>query len=181
MSSAGRAGGGRTVRARRLGGLLAGLTLLTGCASGGGGSADGSDTAPTVRVQSGNQDVTVEPTQYCLAGDGQRYSGTPPIIEVSPDSTIALRVDPAVAAQGWSVQVYDDQLAELIGEVAVPDGTETFTRINSSDVVPPAFYLVVVEKSDDARCSGLSGAWPVGFVRSGGGAGSDGATPAPTS
>jgi len=33
--------------------------------------------------------------------------------------------------------------------------------------VPPAYYLVVVEDSQDSACSGLSGAWPVGFLRSG--------------
>jgi len=32
-------------------------------------------------------------------------------------------------------------------------------------VVPPTFYLVVVEDSDAEACSGLSGAWPVGFIR----------------
>lgn len=166
-------------RARTAGALLGAAALLAGCSAGGAsGAAGGSDTAPTVRVQTGGQDVRVSPTQYCLSGDGQRYSTTPPIIEVSPDSTIGLTVDAAVAGQGWSVQVYDDQLDQLIGEVAVNEDTGTFTGINSSDVVPAAFYLVVVEDSDDEACNGLSGAWPVGFVRSGETAvPTDGATP----
>ncbi len=86
---------------------------------------------------------------------------------MQPDSTISLTVPDAVAEQGWSVQVYDDQLEDLLGEVDVPDGTPTFTGINSSDAVPAAYYLVVVEDSQDSACSGLSGAWPVGFLRSG--------------
>ena len=42
-----------------------------------------------------------------------------------------------------------------------------FDEINTSDVVPPAFYLVVVEKKGGA-CGEFSGAWPVGFLRAGG-------------
>ncbi|SDO43067.1 Protein of unknown function [Klenkia soli] len=145
---------------------IAVLALVAGCNAGGSsGSSSESGTAPTVRVQAGPQDVTVQPTQYCLAGSGERYAGTPPIVEVSPDSTIALTVSDAVAEQGWSVQVYDDQLKTLLGEVDVEDGTTVFTGINSSDVVPASFYLVVVEDSVDAACNGLSGAWPVGFIR----------------
>ncbi len=144
-------------------GGIAVLASVAGCgADGAGGSAD---TAPTVRVQSGPQDVEVQPTQYCLGGSGERYAGTPPVVEVSPDSTIALTVTQAVADQGWSVQVFDDQLESQIGEVDVETGTTVFTGINSSDVVPPSFYLVVVEDSDDSACGGLSGAWPVGFLR----------------
>ncbi|MEI4273000.1 DUF2771 family protein [Klenkia sp. LSe6-5] len=143
------------------------LVALTGCGAGGSGGAGEQDAAaPTVRVQAGTQDVAVRPTQYCLGGTGERYSTTPPVIEVPTDSTIALTVDADVADQGWSVQVYDDQLEELLGEVDVEDGTTVFTGINSSDVVPASFYLVVVEDSDDAACSGLSGAWPIGFIRS---------------
>ncbi|MCO7222218.1 DUF2771 family protein [Klenkia sp. PcliD-1-E] len=144
------------------------LVLVTGCGAGGSsGAADQGGPPPTVRVQSSGQDVTVQPSQYCLDGTGERYAGTPPVIEVQPDSTISLTVPDAVAAQGWSVQVYDDQLQELLGEVDVPGDTPTFTGINSSDAVPPAYYLVVVEDSRDGACSGLSGAWPVGFIRSG--------------
>ena len=147
--------------------VLAAAGLVTGCNAGGSSGADSSEaTAPTVLVQAGTQEVTVQPSQYCVDGEGERYSGSPPIIEVSPDSPITLSVDPQVAEQGWSVQVYDDQLARLIGEVDVEDGTETFDGINSSDAAPAAYYLVVVEDSDDDACSGLSGAWPVGFLRS---------------
>lgn len=147
-------------------GGIAALALVAGCDAGGGSGADSSgDAAPTVRVQAGAQDVTVQPTQYCLDGSGERYAGTPPIVEVSPDSTIALTVDQAVADRGWSVQVFDDQLETPIGEVDVQTGTTVFTGINSSDVVPPSFYLVVVEDSDGGACGGLSGAWPVGFIR----------------
>ena len=42
-----------------------------------------------------------------------------------------------------------------------------FDEINTSDVVPPAFYLVVVEKKG-GDCGEFSGAWPVGFLRAGG-------------
>ncbi|GAA4319160.1 DUF2771 family protein [Klenkia terrae] len=147
-------------------GGIAVLALLAGCNAGGSSDAESStDSAPTVRVRSGTQDVAVQPTQYCLDGSGERYAGTPPVVEVSPDSTIALTVSQAVADQGWSVQVYDDQLETPIGEIDVEDGTTVYTGINSSDVVPPSFYLVVVEDSDDSECGGLSGAWPVGFIR----------------
>ena len=86
----------------------------------------------------------------------------------------------SVAERGWSVQVFDEQLEELLGEVDVPDGERVFEEINTSDVVPPAFYLVVVEdKGGD--CGEFSGAWPVGFLRAGGDLGgtpSSSATPA---
>jgi ABC-type transport system substrate-binding protein len=143
--------------------LLAGLGVLTGC---GGTAAGGSSTAPpAVTVQTGGDAVTLDPTQYCVDGDGQRYSTSPPILEVTPDTTIELAVPDAVAEAGWSVQVYDEQLEEMLGEVDVPEGAAEFDEITSSDVVPPTFYLVVVERADPEACSGLSGAWPVGFIR----------------
>ncbi len=141
--------------------LLAALWLLAAC----GGSAE-ADTPPDVGVVAGPQEVTARPTQYCLDGEWQRYTTTPPIVEVSPDTTIALTVPAAVAERGWSVQVFDESLEETIGEVDVPAGTSTFEEINSSDVVPPAFYLVVVEDSG-GECGELSAAWPVGFLRAG--------------
>ncbi|RBY80746.1 DUF2771 family protein [Blastococcus sp. TF02A-26] len=135
------------------------LALLAGCGE------DEPDAPPSVQVTVGPQDVEVQPTQYCLGGDGERYSITPPIIEVSPDSPITLTVPETVAEQGWGVQVFDDQLVEVIGEVDVESG-ETSFDVNSSDVVPAAFYLVVVEdKGTD--CGEFSGAWPVGFIRAG--------------
>ena len=162
MSSAGRASTGVA--------LLAGLTVLAGCgnADTGGGSSTAEDTAPSLTVQAGGDEITVDPTQYCLGGEGQRYQVTPPVIEVLPDTTIRLTVSDTVAAAGWSVQVFDEKLEQLIGEVDVPDGTTTFEEINTSDAAPPTYYLVVVETSDPKACSGLSGAWPVGFIRTDG-------------
>ena len=111
--------------------------------------------------------MSIKPTQYCLDGDGKRYDTTPPIIEVSPDSAIKLTVPASVARQGWSVQVFDEKLEEPLGEVDVPKGQAVFEKINTSDVVPVAYYLVVVEKKGGA-CGEFSGAWPVGFLRAGG-------------
>ena len=122
---------------------------------------------PEVRVQVGSQDVGISPTQYCLDGEGQRYRVTPPIIEVSPDSTITLTVPGDVARRGWSVQVFDEELDRPLGEVDVPEGEAVFRGVNTSDVVPPAYYLVVVEDKGGA-CGGFSAAWPVGFLRAGG-------------
>ncbi len=137
------------------------LVLLTGCGSG------KPDAPPDVRVAVGTQDVTARPTQYCLDGTWERYTTTPPILEVSPDTKISLSVPAGVAERGWSVQVFDEQLEEIIGEVDVPVGERVFDKITTDDVVPPAFYLVVVEdKGGD--CGEFSGAWPVGFVRAGG-------------
>jgi hypothetical protein len=139
-------------------GLL--LLLLAGC----GGEPDGPG---EVGVEVGAQDVAVRPTQFCLDGEGQRYETTPPILEVSPGSAISLTVPDSVAEQGWSVQVFDETLEERLGTVDVDRGTTTYDEITTSDVVPPAFYLVVVEdKGGD--CGEFSGAWPVGFIRAGG-------------
>ena len=116
-----------------------------------------------------------------MDGEGQRYDTTPPIIEVSPDTTIRLTVPDAVAERGWSVQVFDEQLEELLGEVDVGTGQPVFDGITTSDVVPSAFYLVVVEDAGE-ECEGFSGAWPVGFLRAGGGRGgtaTETTTPAP--
>jgi hypothetical protein len=151
--------------------LLGGLTMVTGC---GAGASAG---APSVTVRVGDQQIQLDPTQYCLDGEGQRYDTSPPVIEALPDTTISLTVSDAVAAAGWSVQVFDEKLEQIIGEVAVDPNTAMFSGITTSDVVPPTFYLVVVEKSDPKACSGLSGAWPVGFIR----AGAPGAPPTATS
>ncbi len=142
--------------------LVSALLLVTGC-----GSDAEPESPPDVQVVVGGQDVTARPTQYCLDGDWQRYTNTPPILEVSPDTTISLTVPPAVAARGRRVQVFDAHLVETIGEVEVPGATSTFDEINTSDVVPPAFYLVVVEDSG-GECGELSAAWPIGFLRAGG-------------
>jgi hypothetical protein len=133
--------------------------LLAGCGK------DEPEAAPSVQVTVGPQDVSVLPTQYCVDGEGERYTVTPPIIEVSPDSPITLTVPDGVAERGWAVQVFDDQLVEVIGEVDVGSG-ETSFAVNSSDVVPAAFYLVVVEDKG-TECGEFSGAWPIGFIRAG--------------
>ncbi len=135
--------------------------LLGGC-----GAAE-PDAPPDVTVTAGPQEVSARPTQYCGEGEGQRYTGViPPIVEVSPDTTITLTVPDAVAANGWSVQVFDERLEQLIGEVDVEAGTTTFEGVNSSDVAPAAFYLVVIEDRH-GECL-LTGSWPVGFLRAGG-------------
>jgi glucose/arabinose dehydrogenase len=137
------------------------LVLLAGC------GRDAAAAPENVEVSVGAEQVAVRPTQYCLDGEGQRYSTSPPIIEVSPDAAITLTVPESVAEQGWSVQVFDEGLEEPLGEVDVPDGEAVLDEINTSDVVPPAFYLVIVEdKGGD--CGEFSGAWPVGFLRAGG-------------
>jgi Protein of unknown function (DUF2771) len=146
--------------------LLGGLAVLAGCGGSGGVTET---TAPSVTVGIGKDEVEVDPTQYCLSGEGQRYQVTPPTIAVAPDTPILLRVPQAVADAGWSVQVFDEQLQEKIGDVDVDEGTAEFQGISSSDVVPATFYLVVVEDADTDECSGLSGAWPVGFIRAEGG------------
>ena len=131
---------------------------LAGCA--------GDGAPPDVTVTAGPQEITARPTQYCAQGQGQAYEVTPPIVEVSPDTAIELTVPEDVAANGWSVQVFDERLDEQLGVVAVDPGTTTYDEINSSDVVPPAFYLVVVEDGH-GECL-LTGSWPIGFLRAGG-------------
>ena len=161
-----------SVTATRRTAVLLGLTgVLVGCS----GATAEEATPPSVTAQVGGQEVAVDPTQYCLGDEGQRYRTSPPILEVPPETAITLRVPDALAAEGWSVQVFDDQLEELIGEVDVEADTPVFDGINSSDVVPPAFYLVVVQRADADACEGLAGAWPVGFIRA-----ETGTDPAPT-
>jgi hypothetical protein len=140
--------------------LLLALVLLAGCSS-------ASDGPGTVRVEAGPQDVTLQPTQGCVDGERTRYETRPPVLEISPDATITLTVPESIAERGWSVQVFDERIEEQLGEVHVPDGEARFDEITASDVVPPAFYLVIVEdKGGD--CGEWSAAWPVGFVRPGG-------------
>jgi hypothetical protein len=154
---------------------LALVVVLAGCDA-------GTDDAPAqVRVATGSQDVAVRPTQYCLNGERQRYTVTPPILEVSPGAPIALTVPDAVAEHGWSVQVFDEKLDKELGEVPVPKGTAVYDKITSNDVVPPAFYLVVVENKG-GDCGAFSGAWPIGFLRAGGDVGTPATgTPSPGS
>ncbi len=140
--------------------LLPLVAAVTGCARGDDGPAE-------VRVQVGSQDLSVAPVQYCDDGERRRYESTAPILEVSPDAQVSLTVPETVAERGWSVQVFDEHLEEKIGEVAVPEGEDVFTDINTSDVVPPGFYLVVVEDKG-GECGEWSGAWMIPFVRAGG-------------
>ena len=157
-------------------GLRAILSVaLAGALAGCGGAAG----PPDVQVSAGAREVSLRPTQYCLDGDGQRYDVAPPVVEVSPDTPIRLSVPEPVAERGWSVQVFDERLEERLGTVDVDPGEASFDGINSSDVVPPAFYLVVVEDRGP-DCEGLTGAWPVGFPRGGGDLGGPtGPAPAP--
>jgi hypothetical protein len=140
------------------------LLALTGCGGSGGGQARAEE-VPTVVVSAGGDPVTVSPTQACLDGEGTRYQVSPPILEVAPDTTVVLTVPDEIARSGWGVQVFDEKLEERIGEVAVDDGTAVFDGINTSDVVPATYYLVVVQDTDPDACNGLSGAWPIGFIR----------------
>jgi hypothetical protein len=137
--------------------VLLALALLAGCSSASAGPG-------RVRAQAGPHDVELQPSQGCADGERTRYDTRPPLLEVSPDATITLTVPDATAERGWSVQVFDEGLEEQLGEVDVPDGEARFDGITSSDVVPPAFYLMVVEdKGGD--CGEWSAAWPVGFLR----------------
>jgi hypothetical protein len=148
------------------------LVVLAGC---GRGDAAGPG---EVGVEVGAQELSLRPVQACVDGEGQRYQNTPPIIEVSPEATITLTVPEAVADRGWSVQVFDETLEEVLGNVDVPEGERMLDEINTSDVVPPAFYLVVVEdKGGD--CGEFSGAWPVGLIRAGGDLGGTPSSDAP--
>jgi hypothetical protein len=147
--------------------LLGGLAVLSGC---GGSDGSAGATAPSITVRAGGDEISVKPTQYCLSGEGQRYQVSPPVIEVAPDIPIQLRVPQQVADAGWGVQVFDEGLEQKIGDVDVEDGAAEFDEISTSDVVPATFYLVVVEDADTDECSGLSGAWPVGFIRADGAA-----------
>jgi hypothetical protein len=147
------------------------LLALAGC----GGAPEGPG---DVRVQVAAQDVGARPVQYCQDGERVRYDNTPPVVEVPPDAQITLTVPAVIAKQGWSVQVFDEKLEKLIGEVNVPKGEGRLTEINTSDVVPPAFYLVIVEDKGGA-CGEWSGAWPVGFLRAGGDLGGTPSSSAP--
>jgi hypothetical protein len=89
----------------------------------------------------------------------------PPVVSAAPDTRITFTVPDAVAAQGWSVQVFDQNLEEPIGRVAVDKGKAAFDGMTTSDVVPAAYYLVVVEDEGSA-CRHVAGAWPVGVIRS---------------
>jgi hypothetical protein len=124
---------------------------------------------PSVTVTLAGQQVDVRPTQYCTDGQLQRYTVTPKVIAAAAGTRVSITVPADVAAQGWRVDVYDDQLRTRIGTVDA--GTaRTFDRITTSDPEPPGFYLVVTERAGKG-CQGLAGAWPVGVIRGNAGAG----------
>lgn len=131
------------------------VLLAAGCSS---------DGAPTVSVSVGDQQMDVEATQYCLDGEGRRYTVTPQVLQVDPDTTILLEVPDEVAESGWSLQVFEQGLADddLIGEVDV--GQEASYELSTSDAIPAAYYIVIVQDSGEG-CDGLAGAWPIGFLR----------------
>lgn len=129
------------------------------------GCSDSSSSAPPqVTVSFGGDKLALDPEQYCDGTNGHRYSNRPPVVSAGPGTRITFSVPPSVAAHGWAVQVFDQHLEQPIGDVRVPKGTAVFDKITTSDVVPAAFYLVVVEDKSSA-CHELSGAWPVGVIR----------------
>lgn len=141
---------------RRL--LLAGLlvgALLSGCSS----------SAPTVTVTVGGQQQVLDPTQYCLDGESQIYRdrGPPPVLRVSGDEPISIAVPAAVSDSGWQVQVFDRDLQVQIGKVDAGHAS-TLDRIRTGDAAAAEYYLVIVQDAG-SDCDGLSGAWPIGFVR----------------
>ena len=85
-------------------------------------------------------------------------------VAAAPGTRITFTVPASVATHGWTVQVYDQQLEERIGQAPVPAGQRSFDQITMSDPAPSAFYLVVVEK-ETAACHELAGSWPAGFIR----------------
>lgn len=135
------------------------LALVTaGC------SHSSSPATAQVTVAFAGDKLALDPTQYCDGTTLHRYSTRPPVASALPNTRITFTVPSSVAAHGWAVQVFDQNLEEPIGDVRVPSGKAVFDQITTSDVVPAAFYLVVVEDKSSA-CHGLSGAWPVGVIR----------------
>lgn len=141
--------------------LAAILTLLAlvlmGCSS----------KPPTVTVRVGEQTQELAPTQYCLDDSAQFYPAAerPPVLRVGPGEPITIEVSPELADAGWQVQIFDDKLQQKIGQVPVGNERE-FAGISTSDASPTAYFLVIVQDAGSG-CEGLSGAWPIGFVREG--------------
>ena len=147
--------------------LRAGPALLLAVALAavlGGCGRSSADAPPTVQLVIGDQKVSLKPTQYCDGKDFHRYDVQPPVIAAAPGTRITFTVPASVATHGWTVQVYDQQLEERIGQAPVPAGQRSFDQITMSDPAPSAFYLVVVEK-ETAACHELAGSWPAGFIR----------------
>lgn len=131
------------------------LAAVTGCSS----------AAPTVTVSVGGQTQELVATQYCLDGESEIYRDLdpPPVLRVVGDVPITIDVPDEVAESGWQVQVFDSELEEQIGQVDAGHET-TLDRIRTGDAAEPEYYLVVVQDAGP-DCDGLSGAWPIGFVR----------------
>jgi hypothetical protein len=142
--------------------LRAATALLLALAAGGCGH--GTTAPPQVTVHVGGDALSLRPTQYCADGTGHRYDIRPPIVQAAPGTQVVFTVPDVVASRGWEVQVFDQTLRKRLGSVSVGKGTAVFNEITTSDVVPPAFYLVVVEDKG-TECHNLSGAWPVGIIR----------------
>ncbi|MBA2388913.1 MAG: DUF2771 family protein [Geodermatophilaceae bacterium] len=133
------------------------MMALTSCSS----------APPTVTVSAGGQSEVLSPTQYCLDGEAEFYpeAERPPVLRVAPDEQITIEVSEGLAESGWQVQVFDEALEEQLGQVPVGN-LSVFDGISTSDAQPPAYFLVIVEDAGSG-CEGLSGAWPIGFVRDG--------------
>ncbi len=87
------------------------------------------------------------------------------MLRVGSGEQITIEVSEHLAESGWQVQIFDEQLEEQLGQV--PVGNETvFDGIFTSDARPAAYFLVIVQDAGP-ECEGLSGAWPIGFVRDG--------------
>ena len=106
--------------------------------------------------------------QYCEDGERVRYDNTPPVVEVSPDAVITPdRARARRRARAGACRSSTRGSRRSSARSTSPAGEDRLAEINTSDVVPPAFYLVIVEdKGGD--CGEWSGAWPVGFLRAGG-------------
>jgi glucose/arabinose dehydrogenase len=128
------------------------------------GCSHASSAPPQVTALFAGDKLSLDPTQYCDGSTLHRYDVRPPVVSAGPDTRVTFSVPDAVAARGWSVQVFDQNLKEKLGTVDVPRGKALFDQISTSDVVPAAFYLVVVENETKA-CHRVSGAWPVGVIR----------------
>jgi hypothetical protein len=118
-----------------------------------------------VTVSVGAQSQELSPTQYCLGGEPQFYPDAerPPVLRVAPGEPITIEVSEELADSGWQVQIFDDELAEQLGQVPVGN-RRVFDDLTTSDARPPAYFLVVVQDAG-SDCEGLSGAWPIGFLR----------------
>lgn len=133
------------------------LAALAGC---------GSAAEPTVTVSVAGRSEQLAPTQLCRDGTAEFYdSAAQQVLRVQPGQQITIDVSEDLAASGWQVQIFDRDLRTKLGQVDAGN-VRTFTDLTTSDPFPAAYFFVVVQDAGD-DCDGLSGAWPVGFVRDG--------------